>query len=78
LINGRPPLEALACGAKVYVSDIPIFREVLQNDAIFLPLDNIKEASSIIIKTKIKKGVKLNKYSFKNFTKNLNVDLLNG
>jgi glycosyltransferase involved in cell wall biosynthesis len=75
---GRPPLEALACGAKVYVSDIPIFREVLQNDAIFLPLDNIKEASSIIIKTKIKKGVKLNKYSFKNFTKNLNVNLLNG
>lgn len=43
---GRTPLEGLACGTKVAVSDIPIFRETL-NDvpcAVFLPLGNRQKA----------------------------------
>lgn len=35
---GIPPLEALACGAKVIASDIPVLREVLGNSALFVKL----------------------------------------
>jgi len=73
---GRPPLEAMACGAKVYVSDIAVFREVLKDDAIYLPLNNIQQASSKILKTKSQKGVKMNKYNFDNFVNGLNLELL--
>jgi len=47
---GRPPLEALACGAKVIVSDIPAFRENLEGYAIFVPLGDAERAARIICK----------------------------
>ncbi|MCL2589546.1 MAG: glycosyltransferase family 4 protein [Betaproteobacteria bacterium] len=37
---GIPPLEALACGTPVIVSDIPVFREVLGEAAQFVKLGN--------------------------------------
>jgi glycosyltransferase involved in cell wall biosynthesis len=39
---GIPPLEALACGAKVLVSDIPVLREVLGNSAVYIQLGREK------------------------------------
>lgn len=40
---GRTPLEAIACGAKVIVSDIPIFRENLHDfNVYFVPLDDLE------------------------------------
>lgn len=33
---GMPPLEALACGARIVVSDIPVFREVYEGAAIYV------------------------------------------
>lgn len=33
---GMPPLEALACGARIVVSDIPVFREVYEGAAIYI------------------------------------------
>ena len=36
---GFPGVEAMACGAPVLASDIPVFREVLGSGAKFLPLD---------------------------------------
>jgi len=45
---GRTPLEALACGARIIVSDIPVFRENLDGHAIFVPLGNSEEAARII------------------------------
>ncbi len=33
---GLPPIEALACGARVIVSDLPVFREVLGECAVFV------------------------------------------
>jgi glycosyltransferase involved in cell wall biosynthesis len=37
---GIPPLEALACGTPVIVSDIPAHREVLGEAALFVKLGN--------------------------------------
>ena len=36
---GLPPLEALACGRAVLVSDLPVLREVLGEHAVYLPPD---------------------------------------
>lgn len=44
---GRPPLEALACGAKVIVSDIPVFRETLKEYACYVPLNDVDRAAEI-------------------------------
>lgn len=33
---GLPPIEALACGSRVIVSDLPVFREVLGESAVFV------------------------------------------
>lgn len=35
---GLPPLEALACGVPVVVSDLPVFREVLGEQADYVPV----------------------------------------
>lgn len=45
---GRPPLEALYSNAKVFVSNIPIFHEILSDNCFYLPLDNAPEAANII------------------------------
>ncbi len=37
---GLPPVEALACGTNVIVSDIPVFHETLQDIAFFVSTDN--------------------------------------
>jgi glycosyltransferase involved in cell wall biosynthesis len=39
---GLPPVEALACGTPVTVSDIPALREVLGNRATFVAADDIE------------------------------------
>jgi len=37
---GLPPLEALACGTPVILSDIPVYREIYNDIAIFFDLNN--------------------------------------
>lgn len=39
---GLPPLESMACGRPAIVSDIPVFRELYGDAAIFVQLDNIE------------------------------------
>ena len=38
---GLPPLEAAALGCPVICSDLPIFRELLGNNAVYLPLNDL-------------------------------------
>lgn len=73
---GMPPLEALACGTQVFVSDIPIFRETLNDSAIFLPLDNLEIAADIVLKKLSCKKKKIVKYSFADFCKNMLIEKL--
>lgn len=69
---GKPPLEALACGTKVYVSEIPVFKETLNDHAFFLPLNDADKASKIIMETIYKDSPKpINNYSFANFVRNV-------
>lgn len=46
---GRTPLEALMCGAKVLVSDIPIFHETLGKQARYINLDNINSSTNQLL-----------------------------
>lgn len=40
---GIPPVEAMSCGAPVMVSDIPVFREILQEAAVYVnPYDPVE------------------------------------
>jgi len=48
---GIPPLEAIACGAKVIVSDIPVHREVMRAAARYVRLGDIASWRSAIEKT---------------------------
>jgi glycosyltransferase involved in cell wall biosynthesis len=45
---GLTPIEAIACGTPVICSDIKVFREVLQDNAIFVPPKNAKLLSEAI------------------------------
>jgi len=45
---GLTPIEAIACGTPVICSDIKVFREVLQDSAIFVPPKNPKMLSEAI------------------------------
>jgi glycosyltransferase involved in cell wall biosynthesis len=46
---GRTPFEAVACGCKrIILSDIEIFRETFDGNALFLPLFDIKKAQSMM------------------------------
>lgn len=47
---GLPPLEAMACGTPVLVSDIPVFREILSDAALYTdPLDVEEIASKMTL-----------------------------
>lgn len=78
---GRPPLEALSCGAKVYVSDIPIFHEILKEHAVYLPLNNIEKAANIILNNIDKTHNSINEYNYQTWElvidKFININLLN-
>jgi len=67
---GRPPLEALACGTSVVVSDIPVFREILGNNVLYIPLDNVDLAVRKILNYRFTKKIK-NHHNFQNWCKRL-------
>lgn len=77
---GVPPLEALACGRPVIVSDIPVHREVLGEAACFITPGDIStwerafiEIEDVCItKRKLQIGLeKINKYTWENTGKML-------
>jgi glycosyltransferase involved in cell wall biosynthesis len=73
---GRPPLEALACGTQIFVSNIPIFKEILRDNAIYLPLNNVEKAVYIILKyLNCSKNI-LRKYTFKDFCEYFDIQRL--
>lgn len=46
---GRTPFEAAACGCKkIILSDIKIFHETFDNNALFLPLNNISRSQELL------------------------------
>lgn len=48
---GLPPLEALACGVPVVVSDLPVLREVLGDHATYVPVDDRAALADALAKT---------------------------
>ncbi len=49
---GLPPLEAMACGTNVVVSDIPVFREVYKDYAFYTKDENVMETIKFALKNK--------------------------
>ncbi len=45
---GLPPLEAMACGVPVVASDIPVFREILQDSALLVDANDPQKISEAI------------------------------
>jgi len=45
---GFPPLEALACGVPVVVSDLPVLREVLGEHARFVPVGDVEALAAAL------------------------------
>ncbi len=45
-----PPVEALACGTKVIASDIPVHREVLEDEVEYFEPTNVEELTKLINK----------------------------
>jgi glycosyltransferase involved in cell wall biosynthesis len=78
---GIPPLEAQACGTPVLLSNIPVFKEVYGDSAIYCgstDIDDIFKKLSLLIDNKnlrddmSKRGfTNLNKYSWSNSAKNI-------
>lgn len=72
---GMPPLEAYARNKPVVVSDITVFKEFLENRAIFVKNDDIKDIKRGIteaLNVKVKSDEKLfGTYSWKNVSENV-------
>lgn len=77
---GIPPLEAMACGIPVLVSNIPVHKEILENAPIYITLgDRISWENGfkllenkIFIEKKIQKGFQqAEKFSFEHFCEKL-------
>lgn len=68
---GIPPLEALALGTEVILSDIEVFKEIYSDLPVnFFEVNNVKELKKIILKKNKKNNFRnLNKYSHKNVVK---------
>lgn len=46
---GRTPFEAVACGCrKIILSDIKIFHETFENNALFLPLNDLEQSQKLL------------------------------
>lgn len=70
---GLPPLEAMAAGVPVCVSDIPVFHEIYENAAEYFDPYDIESMASIIkslLENEVRKKelVKLGKERAKKFT----------
>lgn len=46
---GLPPLEAIACGTPVILSDIPVLREIYGNDAIYFPPGDHRKLADLML-----------------------------
>ena len=57
---GLTPIEAIACGTPVICSDIKVFREVLQDNAIFVPPKNPKMLSEAIFNLLTNENYRIN------------------
>jgi glycosyltransferase involved in cell wall biosynthesis len=53
---GLPPLEALACGVPVVVSDLPVFREVLGPFATYVPPGNAEALAAAVARAAVDDG----------------------
>lgn len=70
---GRTPVEAALCGTPVAVSDIPIFHEVLGENALYLPLNDVESCVALLKKTLLSQNIEIpNKQIFYRF----NVDVV--
>ncbi|MBQ8361086.1 MAG: glycosyltransferase family 4 protein [Bacteroidaceae bacterium] len=53
---GRTPFEAVACGCKrVILSDIEIFHETFEENALFLPLNDVNKCTSLLLEQELPK-----------------------
>lgn len=80
---GIPPLEALALGTNVIVSDIEVFREVYtQMNIIFFKLNDKNDLSkkilsyNLIVENRLKNEEILEKYSYFNVSQIIQGELL--
>ena len=67
---GIPPLEALACNAKVIVSDIPVFHEIYGESVYYIDPDQYDVDLNELLMKKIQDNrAVLQKYTWKNAAK---------
>lgn len=73
---GYPPLEALACGARVIAADTPALKEILGKDALYFEPYNLYDIKNKILnvierKMSVKISVDFSRFSVKNFIYNI-------